>query len=76
MNNNFKVMKIEEARDLMELMPILTNNGYKVQVTPVYETAEDLKANGRRVHRFMKPCIKYYEVEIVGVVEKPVYEEE
>lgn len=75
-NNNFKVMEIENPGEMSDLTCILANNGYKVQVTPVYETEETLKASGRRPFRHMRPQINHYAVELVGKVEKPVYKED
>ena len=71
--DNFKVLKIDCPGEMGELVRILTNNGYEVNVKSVYETKEDLEAMGIRSYRRMKPNIKYHEVEIVGLIEKPVY---
>lgn len=71
--DNFKVLKIDCREETEQLVTILANNGYKVNVEPVYETEEDLKSEGRYISRHVRPRIKHCTVEIVGIVEKPVY---
>lgn len=74
--DNFKVLAIECSAEMEQLVTILNNNGYEVNVKPVYETKEDLQAQQRYISRHVRPRVKYYQVEIMGIVEKPVYVED
>ena len=70
------MLEIEMQDEMEHLVSILANNSYEVQVTPVYETLEDLKTSGYRgpINK-IRPCVKYYSVKILGFIEKPKYEE-
>lgn len=70
---NVPMLEIEMQDEMEHLVAILSNNGYEVQVTPVYETLEELKATGCRTYNRMRPRIKYYSIKILGFIEKPKY---
>ena len=79
MNNNIKAIEIkyENHHDLQALTDILVNNNYKIQVSPVYETEEQIKTRAPRSRYAMKtPRIDRFAVELIGRVEKPVYVKE
>ena len=69
--NENKVLEIEYMEDMERLVSILANNKYEVQVTPVYETEEDIKKRypNHSQPSLVKPRIKYYSVKIVGKIE-------
>lgn len=73
---NIKTIEIKygNGRDLQMLTELLVNNDYKVQVTPVYETEEQIKARAPHSKYAMRhPNIDHFDVELVGRVENPVY---
>lgn len=72
-NNEFATLKICQRDGVEQLVTILTENGYKVQVTPVYETQEEASNRLARQSFISHPRITHSLVEIVDVVEKPVY---
>lgn len=73
--NEFAVMEINTREGVEQLVTVLTENGYKVVVTPVYETPEELKDRGVRPHYVSHPRITHSLVKIIGKVTKPKYTE-
>lgn len=73
--NNIKAIEIkhENDRDLGVLTEILLNNDYKLQISPVYETEEQIKSRGHGKYALKNPQINHFTVELVDKVEKPVY---
>lgn len=70
------VLEITNYEDMQQIVGILTNNSYEVQVTPVYETQEGLESRGVRLYRGQTPRVKYCLVKILGFIEKPEYKYE
>ena len=70
---NISELKIESAREVEQLVGLLTINGYEVQVSPVYETEDEYKKRVKNYgYRKPRPIIKHYLVKLVGVAQRPI----
>lgn len=71
---NIPMLEIWNQEDMCCLVNTLSNNGYEVQVTPIYVTQEDIDNKGYRSYRNNNLRIKYYSVKILGFITPPNYE--